>query len=92
MIRDGFNDYRFKEWHENIEKERQELAELKQSYNFYNSPKYKYYTYLTSLEWKEKRQKVLVRDNNICQICKEKTADEVHHLTYENLGNEKLDD
>ena len=35
---------------------------------------------------------VLTRDENKCQKCKTKNADEVHHLTYENLFKEKLED
>ncbi|PQA89839.1 hypothetical protein B0A70_15480 [Chryseobacterium piscicola] len=37
------------------------------------------------------RKKALIRDENKCQICN-KDAEEVHHLTYENFPDEKLED
>ena len=51
-----------------------------------------YNDYMLSREWEEKRKLVLERDNNICQKCKEKPAEQVHHLTYDNFRNEKLED
>lgn len=52
----------------------------------------KYTDYLNSVEWKEKRQKVLIRDQNICQACLVKRATEVHHLTYKHIYKEPLFD
>ena len=46
--------------------------------------------YLESSNWKEKRKRVLDRDDNLC-ICGER-ATVVHHKTYENLGWEPLSD
>jgi hypothetical protein len=40
--------------------------------------------YLQTNQWKTIRQKVLKRDNYLCQGCLEKPATEVHHKTYEN--------
>ncbi|ARV16876.1 hypothetical protein BTO07_09540 [Polaribacter sp. SA4-12] len=62
------------------------------SESFYNSRKGKYNEYLLSEKWKTKRNEVLKRDNSLCRVCKEKKAEDVHHLTYENLFNEKLED
>lgn len=57
----------------------------------------KYKTYLRSKEWKKKRKEALDEKGYLCDICK-KTQDElveslhVHHLTYKNLFNEKMED
>lgn len=54
-----------------------------------------YNEYLDSPEWKNKRARVLARDNDKCterrKGCTER-ATEVHHLTYDNVGNEPLED
>jgi 5-methylcytosine-specific restriction endonuclease McrA len=44
--------------------------------------------YLRSDKWKQKRQKVLERDNYTCQACLSNKATEVHHLTYEHWQDE----
>lgn len=49
-----------------------------------------YHSYMNSPEWHEKRQLVLKRDGWLCKGCGEKTAVEVHHLTYEHFGDELL--
>lgn len=49
-----------------------------------------YSAYLSSAAWQAKRFKVLERDNYLCQGCRERRAVEVHHLTYEHIGNELL--
>lgn len=51
-----------------------------------------YYEYLCSDQWKEKRKSIIERCNNICENCKSKPVEDVHHLTYERLGNELLED
>lgn len=53
--------------------------------------KYWYQSYLLSEQWKTRRSAVMARDNHICQYCGDE-ATEVHHLTYENIGNEPLED
>ena len=49
-----------------------------------------YQQYLTTDRWLEKRQMVLTRCNGVCEGCQMLPAREVHHLTYENVGNELL--
>jgi 5-methylcytosine-specific restriction endonuclease McrA len=49
-----------------------------------------YNQYLNSDKWKLKRRKVLERDNYLCQACLTNEAQEVHHLTYENIYDEPL--
>ena len=42
-------------------------------------------------DWKKLRRLVLERDRYLCQRCGER-ADEVHHLTYERFGHERIAD
>ena len=49
--------------------------------------------YLKSPEWKTLKSKVLNRDNCTCQSCNTNGIPlEVHHITYQNFGNENLAD
>lgn len=50
-----------------------------------------YREYLRSREWKEKRNERLRYDKYKCRECG-REAVTVHHLTYERLGNEDIDD
>jgi 5-methylcytosine-specific restriction endonuclease McrA len=49
-----------------------------------------YNEYLRSEAWGEKRRQVLERDDGICQGCRSVRAAHVHHLTYDNVGDELL--
>ena len=49
-----------------------------------------YNNYIKSDKWKAIRLKVLKRDNNLCQACLEAPAQDVHHLTYCNIGDELM--
>jgi 5-methylcytosine-specific restriction endonuclease McrA len=51
-----------------------------------------YDSYMLSREWSEKRRAVIARDNGVCQRCEDAAIEQVHHLTYERIGNERLDD
>ena len=44
-----------------------------------------------SPQWKETRARRLEMDNGLCVFCKS-PAQEVHHVTYENVGSEKMED
>lgn len=59
----------------------------KTSYEYRTS---RYHEYLKTQEWKDKRELVLMRDNYKCQSCLVRTAEEIHHLTYEHCYNEPL--
>ena len=48
--------------------------------------------YLASKRWQEKRQKILKRDDHICQGCETKNRLEIHHISYRKLGYEPLED
>ncbi len=92
QIRAELSESRDKERWDNYYDEKHILANMKKEYLYYNSPLYKYYAYLGSDAWKQKRQLIYERDNKICQVCKVETATEVHHLTYQNIFNEPLED
>ena len=47
--------------------------------------------YLLSPQWKALRKLVIERDV-VCQLTGDTTRLEVHHITYDNLGNEYLED
>ncbi|MDE2104664.1 MAG: hypothetical protein KGL39_45935 [Patescibacteria group bacterium] len=49
-----------------------------------------YNAYLTTPEWKAKREKVLDRAKGLCEGCGNRRAIQSHHLTYEHVGNEFL--
>lgn len=48
--------------------------------------------YLRSDQWREKRSKVLSREQGVCQGCMDAQAKHVHHITYKRWGNELLID
>lgn len=52
----------------------------------------KYKKYLKSHEWKIKSRTVILNAEKICQRCYKEKATEVHHLTYDNIYNEDIDD
>ncbi|MCD8418864.1 hypothetical protein J2Q11_14130 [Tenacibaculum finnmarkense genomovar finnmarkense] len=92
MIRMEFDIFRFEKWKSKREKENNDLRESIIHDNFETSNYGKYVNYLNSAEWKNLRIRVFERDKNTCQECKNKTAEQVHHITYENLFNEPLED
>lgn len=51
-----------------------------------------YYRYLASRNWRLKRRQVLARAFHICERCGDAEARQVHHLSYEHIGHEPLED
>lgn len=51
-----------------------------------------YYAYLETPEWQAKRKAALHRAKGRCQVCNGSQRINVHHRTYERLGNERRDD
>jgi hypothetical protein len=49
-----------------------------------------YDSYLTSDKWLAKRELVFAQSGGVCEGCQERRADQVHHLTYKNVGDELL--
>ncbi len=52
----------------------------------------KYQEYMASDLWQVRRIRVLLRDDYKCQGCLEQPATDVHHITYDRLGDELLID
>jgi 5-methylcytosine-specific restriction endonuclease McrA len=50
----------------------------------------RYKQYLQSEAWRRRRELVLRRALGICEGCGQASATEVHHLTYDHVGNEFL--
>lgn len=70
--------------HEDMEHREEERAAMNSKWwAWYNA-------YLRTPEWREKRRWVLERDNHLCTGCRLTDATQVHHLTYEHVGNELL--
>src|SRR5690606_25832249 len=67
QIRTGFDDCRFKKWKDYREAESSQIYDGIKYSNYTLSKAYKYYQYLRSDGWKEKRNKVMERDNHLCQ-------------------------
>jgi|SRR5262249_6727315 len=49
-----------------------------------------YAAYLQTDEWKERQRLVMHRAGGICEGCRQVRAVEVHHLTYDHVGDEFL--
>jgi len=93
MIVEGeFSKERFKEWKSDKQAERNLIFNIAQHIKFTKTTFYRYNIYLLSQKWKALRREALTRDGYICQYCKETEATEVHHLSYNNLENESLDE
>jgi len=52
--------------------------------------KQEYHDYLSSAAWQEKRKSIISRDNGLCQGCLSRPIHDIHHLTYDNIGDELL--
>lgn len=52
----------------------------------------KYYDYINSEEWKIKRAQVIERDGGRCRACLSNKYLNIHHLTYDRVFNESLND
>ena len=51
-----------------------------------------YKQYLASREWRVKRKEVIEDRGGICERCASRPIQNVHHLTYERVGQEHSDD
>lgn len=80
------------DWWENKDLRRKEVAEsFAQEANQRLSDRKKFYhEYLKSDAWKDKRRLVIHKQGDICQGCLNAAIDDIHHLSYDNLGDELL--
>lgn len=92
LIKGEFSQGDHNNWKQAKTSENEYIFETSKAIKFANSNYAKYLNHLQSSYWKNIRQQVLLRDANTCQSCKNLPAQEVHHLTYANLGKEKLED
>lgn len=51
-----------------------------------------YVAYINSIAWKQKREEAFAHHGRKCSKCPMETNLHVHHITYDNLFNEKMDD
>jgi hypothetical protein len=64
-------------------------------YNFRGVPtmnKSEYQTYLASREWALLKEAVRTRSNGKCERCRILDQEATHHLTYERIGKENIED
>lgn len=60
--------------------------------NISNEEREKYYQYLLSDEWKNKKQSLINKRGDRCEKCFFKKPLDVHHKTYERIFNEPDED
>ena len=82
----AFKETKCKQLKEEIHEAREELFHP-QRYG----RKADYHKYLASNEWKAKRKEKLAL-NSICEICGSDKEIQIHHLNYNNVGSEQMDD
>jgi len=58
----------------------------------YSMPTKRYLSYITSPQWAARRREHLEATEHWCEICHQRSAIQVHHWTYENLGHENPQD
>ena len=51
-----------------------------------------YAAYLCSKSWRKKQNDIKERCNSICEDCRQYAMVDVYHVTYENIGDERLED
>jgi len=51
-----------------------------------------YQQYIASREWRAKRKEVIELQGGICERCASRPIEDVHHLTYANIGKESPSD
>lgn len=79
-----FKERADKHWQNRIKTQQDERDRAKQQWREY------YDWYINSAQWRAKRQEVLERDNYVCCGCRKRKATQVHHLTYDHIGQELL--
>ncbi len=92
LAKGEFSVDRLKEWKANKAEEQIQIFIYDRCIKESKLPFQQYQAYLQSEHWSNLRLKVLERDKWLCQSCMQKKATEVHHFSYENLWNERLDE
>lgn len=75
-----------------MEQQRQQRATVREEFLSKQNTEWwsGYNDYLKSPAWAERRRRVLARCGDICEGCRNRPVEHVHHLTYEHVGNELL--
>lgn len=74
-----------------MEAYRQKAAQREEDRKAANETWWRWYSaYLESAPWKHRRALVLKRSGGVCEGCGIEHATEVHHTTYQHVGNEML--
>ena len=81
-------EIRTRVWRESWEARAAEVEAQKQAMSF--ARRAEYTAYICSRAWAEKRELVLKRAAGVCEGCGKKPPAQVHHLTYDHLGDELL--
>lgn len=85
-VLDRWNEKREQYWKDYHAKKREEFE------NERNARKLRYVQHLSSEKWKRLRVRIFNRCKGICEGCGINKATQVHHLTYDRMGDEMLFD
>ena len=91
-IKDEINFYRVEEWKLAKFNDIEYIKEIVNKYNFDLSKYGKYLRYIESEKWFILKNRIKKRDKNKCTKCNSNLNLHVHHITYDNLFNEKDED
>ena len=83
-FRDSMTERRSEAFREMVKLQEQEVIAASTKRREY------YQNYLMTPEWREKRSMVIDRENGLCQGCRKNRIQEVHHASYQTLGDELL--
>ena len=90
QVKGEFSLVKHTNWITSKTSENEYIFSISKALKFANTNFVKYLNHLQSPYSKNIRRLVLKRDNYICQECMIAKAEEVRHLTYENMGKEEL--
>lgn len=87
-----FDEGLIETWRQKKESERLDLQLAREEDRGLESEEFRnwYGAYLLTPRWRAKRQAVIRRCKNTCEGCGKFPVSEVHHLTYQHVGNEFL--
>ena len=91
-IKDEINFHRVEEWKLAKFNDIEYIKEIVNKYNFDLSKYGKYLRYIESEKWFILKNRIKKRDKNKCTKCNSNLNLHVHHITYDNLFNEKDED
>ena len=85
------NDLRDEWWKKSTQERKQGAEEIaEECKRRLEDRKLFYLSHLSSKKWQAKRRRVIEREKNLCQGCRLAPIEEVHHLSYDHLGDELL--